>query len=181
MRSARYSLLIGAFISSTAGAQRPDSIRVSALPTVSPTTDSLRPPISPRRAFLYGFLAPGYAQSILGRHKTASAFLFVEALSLIMIRESAADLHEARRFENDSLIVSYGTNGLPVKVPGRFGNNEVKSRRAHVEDWIALLVANHLIAGADGFVAANLWDVKPKLAFRAAPGGATISASISVR
>jgi len=181
MRSLCYSLLIGATAMSTAGAQRPDSIPVAALPTVSPTTDSLRPPITPRRAFLYGFLAPGYAQSILGRHKAASAFLVVEAISVIMIRESSADLHEARRFENDSLITSYGTNGLPIKVRGRFGNTEVKTRRAHVEDWIALLVANHLFAGADAFVAANLWDVKPKLAFRATPNGATLTASINVQ
>ena len=181
MRSLCYGLLIGAMQALPAVAQRPDSVPVSALSTTSPTTESLRPPITPRRAFLYGFLAPGYAQSILGRHKAASAFLVVEAISLIMIRESAADLHEARRFENDSLVVSYGNNGLPVKVPGRFGNNEVKSRRAHVEDWIALLVANHLFAGADGFVAANLWDVKPKLAFRATPNGAVLSASISVQ
>ena len=61
---------------------------------------------------------------------------------------------------------------MPIKVAGNFGNDQVKTRRAHVEDWIALLVANHLFAGADGFVAANLWDVKPKLAFRATPSGA---------
>jgi hypothetical protein len=185
MASLRNSLLIGVLASvpasSTLAGQRPDSISVSALPSVAPAADSLRPPVSPRRAFLYGFLAPGYVQSVLGRHKAASAFLLVEAISLVMIRESAADLHEARRFENDSLIVSYGTNGLPIKVPGRFGNNEVKTRRAHVEDWIALLVANHLFAGADGFVAANLWDVKPKLAFRATPSGASITATINIQ
>jgi hypothetical protein len=181
MRSLCYSLLIGALAASATHAQRPDSMRVTALPPVAPAVDSLRPPISPGRAFFYGFLAPGYAQSVLGRHKAASAFILAEAISIAMIRESAADLHEARRFENDSLIVSYSANGLPIKVPGRFGNNEVRTRRAHVEDWIALLVANHLFAGADGFVAANLWDVKPKLAFRATPTGASISASINVQ
>src|SRR4051812_27074835 len=109
----RHSLLISALMVSPLIAQRPDSLRASALPTVSPSTDSLRPPISPRRALLYGFLAPGYAQSVLGRHKAASGFLLVEAISLAMIRESAADLHEARRFENDSLVVSYAVNGQP--------------------------------------------------------------------
>lgn len=181
MRSLRHSLLMVALTASPLIAQRPDSVRISALPALSPATDSLRPPITPARALLYGFLAPGYAQSVLGRHKAASAFLLVEAISIAMIRESAADLHEARRFENDSLIISYGPNGVPVKVPGRFGNAEVRTRRAHVEDWIALLVANHLFAGADGFVAANLWDVKPKLAFRATPNGASITASINVQ
>jgi hypothetical protein len=181
MQWVRQSLLISALTPSPLVAQRPDSLRAAPLPTVSPSTDSLRPPISPRRALLYGFLAPGYAQSVLGRHKAASGFLLVEAISLAMIRESAADLHEARRFENDSLVVSYAVNGQPIKVAGRFGNNEVRTRRAHVEDWIALLVANHLFAGADGFVAANLWDVKPKLAFRATPNGASITATINVQ
>jgi hypothetical protein len=181
MRSFCYNLLIAVVAALPLAAQQPDSLRVTALPPTSSIADSLRPPISPRRAFLYGFAAPGYAQSILGRHKAASAFLLVEAISVIMIRESAADLHEARRFENDSLIVSYGANGLPIKVRGRFGNEEVRTRRAHVEDWIALLVANHLFAGADGFVAANLWDVKPKLAFRATPGGAILTATINVQ
>ena len=181
MQWVRQSLLISALTASPLVAQRPDSLRATPLPTVSPSTDSLRPPISPRRALLYGFLAPGYAQSVLGRHKAASGFLLVEAISLAMIRESAADLHEARRFENDSLVVSYAVNGQPIKVAGRFGNNEVRTRRAHVEDWIALLVANHLFAGADGFVAANLWDVKPKLAFRATPNGASITATINVQ
>jgi hypothetical protein len=181
MRALHHSLLMGVLLASPLVAQQRDSLRVSALPATSPSTDSLRPPITPRRALLYGFLAPGYAQSVLGRHKAASGFLLVEAISIAMIRESAADLHEARRFANDSLIVSYGSNGQPVKVPGRFGDTEVRTRRAHVEDWIALLVANHLFAGADAFVAANLWDVKPKLAFRATPNGASITASINVQ
>jgi hypothetical protein len=180
MRSLYSSLLIAA-CSATALAQRPDSARAVPVQPVSSAADSLRPPISPRRAFLYSFLAPGYAQSILGRHKAASAFLLVEAISIVMIRESAADVREARRFQNDTLVLSYDGALTPTKRPGNFGDQYVKTRRAHVEDWIALLVANHLFAGADGFVAANLWDVKPKLAFRASPRGATLTATINVQ
>ena len=181
MRSVCYSLLIAISLASVAAAQRPDSARAVPLQPVSSAADSLRPPISPRRAFLYSFLAPGYAQSVLGRHKAASAFILVEAISIAMIRESAADVREARRFQNDSLILSYDGSLTPNTRPGNFGSQYVKTRRAHVEDWIALLVANHLFAGADGFVAANLWDVKPKLAFRASPTGATLTATINVQ
>jgi hypothetical protein len=55
----------------------------------------------------------------------------------------------------------------------------VRARSAHVEDWIALLVANHLFAGADAFVAAHLWDVPARLGLRVVPraGGTTVSAS----
>ena len=48
------------------------------------------PPIAPRRAFFYSFLVPGYSQAVLGRNKAAAAFMLVEAISLAMIRESAA-------------------------------------------------------------------------------------------
>jgi hypothetical protein len=143
--------------------------------------DSLVPPITPRRAFLLSFLAPGYSQSVLGRYKAASAFMLVEGLTLTMIRESAADLREARRFQNDTIILSYRDTVPQTKRPGRFGDPEVRSRRAHVEDWIALLVANHLFAGADAFVAAHLWDVEPRLAMRATPNGSMLALSLKVR
>ena len=161
-------------------AQRADSVRLG--PTLSAAQlDSLRTPIGPRRAFFYSFLIPGYSQSVLRRHKAATLFMLVEAISLGMIRESAADAHEARRMRADSTIVSYVDEaGQLSKVLGapRFNDAYVKTRDAHVEDWVALLVANHLFAGADAYVAANLWDVKGRLAIRAIPGGAVLGASI---
>ena len=96
-----------------------------------------------------------------------------------MIRESAADLHEARRMANDTVVVSYAdASGNPTVVPPRFGDADVHTRAAHVEDWIALLVANHLFAGADAYVAANLWDVPARLGLRMLPHGAVVSASL---
>ena len=160
--------------------QRPDTARGVTTVAANPA-DTLRPPLSPRRAFFYSFLAPGYSQSVLGRHKAATSFILVEAITIAMIRESAADLHEARRMQNDSVVVSYvdpsGSPGLVVVAP-RFGDADVHTRSAHVEDWIALLVANHLFAGADAFVAANLWDVPARLGFRMVPHGAVLSASL---
>ena len=161
-------------VASPATAQQRDTV----VRVVAPT-DSLKPPITPRRAFLYSFLAPGYSQSVLGRHKAAMALLFVEAVSVVMIRESAADAHEARRMVNDTVVVSYGPKGKAAETTGpRFGGAEVRTREAHVEDWVALLVANHLFAGADAFVAAHLWDVQAHLGLRVLPGGARVSASL---
>jgi len=161
---------------------------VAASPVAAQRTDSVaRPlviqaPITPRRAFFYSFLVPGYSQTVLGRHKAAAAFILVEAISLSMIRESVADVNEAKRTENDTLIVSYvDGQGAPVVqvVPPRFTSQDVRTRRAHVEDWAALLVANHLFAGADAFVAANLWDLPQRIGLRVLPrdGGAVVSAS----
>jgi hypothetical protein len=165
---------------SAARAQRPVPRPV---PTVPPETgiDSLKPPIGPRRAFVYSFFLPGYAQGVLGRHKAGATFILVEAIALGMIRESAADVHEARRLATDSLVLAYvDANGAAAvqKVPPHFDDKYVHTRQAHVEDWIALLVANHLFAGADAFVAANLWDIPARLAIRVLPGGATVGASL---
>ena len=48
-------------------------------------------------------------------------------------------------------------------MPTGFARNRyaprVRSRRTQYEDWIAVLVFNHLFAGADAFVAAQLWDM----------------------
>jgi len=163
-------------------AQQPDSARQSSRDTVA--ADSVKPPLTPTRAFLYSFIAPGLGQSILGRHKAAAGFLLVEAISAIMIRESAADVHEARRIQDDTVVVSYvdglGQAALQVAAP-QFNGAYVHAREAHVEDWIALLVANHLLAGVDAFVAANLWDVGAHLGLRLAPGRATMTASLNLR
>ncbi|MGH9889538.1 MAG: hypothetical protein ACREBE_28655, partial [bacterium] len=85
-----------------------------------------------------------------------------------------ADVREARRTANDSLVLSYvdvAGNLSVTKVPGRFTDSDVRTRRAHVEDWVAFLVANHLFSGADAFVAAHLWDVPARLGLRVYPQG----------
>jgi hypothetical protein len=170
----------------TAAGQRSDSARVlePIRPLSSIPLDSLNPPISPRRAFLYSFLVPGSGQSVLGRHKAAATFLFIEAICIAMIRESGADVHEARRSANDTLIVSYvDASGNPAvtTAPPRYGSAEIHTREAHVEDWAALLVGNHLFAGADAFVAAHLWDVPVHLGLRATPGGHALVIGASLR
>jgi hypothetical protein len=109
--------------------------------------------------------------------------VFVEAVSLGMIRESAADVHEARRLKGDSTVLTYvDVSGNPsvIKSARQFDDAYVQAREAHVEDWIALLVANHLFAGADAFVAAHLWDVRARLALSMTPHrGTGLSASLS--
>jgi hypothetical protein len=150
----------------------------------SDTTQSLQPPLSPRRAFLYSFLAPGYSQSVFGRRKAAAGFMLFEAISIAMIRESAADVHEARRGRADTLVVSWIDDSghlltPPDTVTPRFGDREVRSRQARVEDWIAVLVANHLLAGADAYVASHLWDVPARLGIRARPNGVLLAATVS--
>jgi hypothetical protein len=171
-------IVLGAARAPIAGAQvvRTDTAQRAAV-------DSFKAPLSPRRAFFYSFIMPGFGQSVLRRHKAATTFLLIEAIGVAMIRESAADAHEARRMATDTIVVSWvDAAGSPQRtaVPPPFSSKEVQTRDAHVEDWVAVVVANHLLAGADAFVASHLWDVDARLAVRVLPGGgAAVGASFT--
>jgi hypothetical protein len=141
----------------------------TAVPARAAAPDTLRPPISPRRAFLNSLFLPGSAQNRLGRNRVAAGIIGVEAMSIAMIRESGANVREARRQRGDSIVISYvdPTTGNRLQTPilerRRFGDEEVSARRSHLEDWVALLLANHLFAACDAFVAASLWDVNARV------------------
>jgi hypothetical protein len=162
--------MLGARTASAEG-QRADSARAGVAAT------SIRPPLSPRRAFLTSLVAPGYGQAILGRPNAAALFVLTEAIALLMVRETATELREARRLQDDSVALYFvGPNGVPDTIyqAARYPSALVRARRAHFEDWIAALVANHVIAGADAFVAAHLWDVPIRVGLRRdGKGGAT--------
>jgi len=137
------------------------------------------PPLTPRRAFLYSLFAPGSAQSILGRPTAGSIFVAAEAGTFAMIAKSANDLRAARAIAGDSVVSSYvtpagGTIPRPVytRTAGALrAQSRIPARRAHVEDWITILIVNHFLAGADAYVAANLWDVPTDVSVAPSPGG----------
>ena len=176
--------VVAMLFATVATAQRPDTARVRQRAVDTTAADSVKPPLSPRRAFLYSALVPGSAQSILGRHKAAAVMLVVEGMSIAMLRESAADVREARRMSGDSVVTSYvdanGDSSRSItRVPRRFDAQYVHARQSHVEDWLAFIIANHLFSGADAFVAANLWDVPAQLQLRVGPGGARVGAKLT--
>ena len=150
-------------------AQQRDTARV--VDTAGPRPE-LKPPLSPRRAFLYSLAVPGYAQSVLGRHKAGALELAFEAVSLVMIRISAADVREARRTLADSIPISFvNDDGVPTirYEPTPFTSGLLRSRRARLEDWIAVLLANHLFSAADAYVSALLWDLPAEVSIGAMP------------
>jgi hypothetical protein len=163
----RRFIAIGAAVLCFAGVASAQDTTTASAPAAAP--DTLRPPISPRRAFLNSLLLPGSAQNRLGRNRVAAGIIGVEAMSIAMIRESGANVREARRQRGDSIVVSYvdPTTGnrlpTPVLERRRFADEEVSARRSHLEDWVALLIANHLFAACDAFVAASLWDVNARV------------------
>ncbi len=162
------------------GAQVADSARaaVSAAPARTDTLPAApTPPLSPRRAFLYSLLLPGYSQSILGRPTAGAIFMLTEAIAVAMLRESKADLAQAQRMRTDSLVtIGFDASGAPIRAASSFTDGLIETRKGHVEDWFAFIIANHLLAGADAFVGANLWDLPGQIAVRQTDHGTVVAA-----
>jgi hypothetical protein len=178
-------------LASPVDAQVPESIIPSPTPDSTPVKkerggelqpaapDSLKPPLSPKRAFLTSLLLPGYAQSRLNRPTGSMLYATVEVVAIGMMLKSAQDLRIAKGSRSDSVIVGYTTNNgvaVPTYAPGRYTIDRIKARRTHYEDWIAALIFNHLISAADAYVAANLWDFNANVSVSHGRRTATISA-----
>ncbi|MEA3247153.1 MAG: hypothetical protein U9Q74_13460, partial [Gemmatimonadota bacterium] len=146
-------------------------------------SDSARVPLSPGKAFLYSLAVPGLAQAKLGRPIVGAGFFLVEAVAIAVIHRTTDDLRLARAFSRDSVPLRYAVNaetgtaqldgnGNPVVAewqPAPYSAALVQARRLQVEDWTAVLIFNHLISGAEAFVAAQLWDLPEHVRLRAAP------------
>jgi hypothetical protein len=188
--------------SARVGVSAPMPAAVAPTPDATPAASGARrnakpgvqPPITPGRAFLYSLALPGLGQAALDRRYTGAGFFLVEAFSIALVYRSAEDLRLVKSFLSDSVPLTYkvdpttgiaerNNNGDPVVATWRVSGYTpalLKARKLQVEDWIAVVIFNHLFAGADAFVAAQLWDLPSHVALRAAPlpgGGTSVSLS----
>ena len=173
-------------------AQQRDSVSVKPVPQTGakpiPRLATLTqrgrftPPLTPKRAFVYSALLPGFGQSRLDRGTSGALFASIELAAVVMMRRSQMDLREARRYQIDTLPNQYVVAGDSVSKNGvftnRFTRDLVRTRRLHVEDWLAVIAFNHLFAGADAFVSAQLWDVPVELSAYPRPSGAVFAATV---
>jgi hypothetical protein len=194
------ALLAAALLAaSPVAAQRADSARAGAAPARRPARAAAvdttpRPPLSPRRAFVYSALVPGVGQSRLQRYNAGALFVGVEMASIAMLVKSRADLRQVRRLYQDSIIVGYtgpdATGAVTatyqqcrtsrdVERPCPVTQDRVRARRLHTEDWIAAIIFNHLFAGADAFVAAQLWDLPAQVSAAPTERGVRVSARVA--
>lgn len=128
-------------------------------PVPSPQSDTLRVPQSdttaagrpttPTGAMLRSFLIPGWGQAVYGRKVTAGFMMGVEGLSLGMILKVSGELDHTR---------AAGGGSEAAKLQER-------------EDWITILVFNHLMSGLEAYVAAHLYDFPGDLHLQALPQG----------
>lgn len=167
-------------------AQRTATAGVRRAPAQTDTiADSLKhPPIAPRRAMIYSMLLPGLGQSRLNRPTASIIFAIGEVLSLGMARKAALDLREARAAIKDSIPTGFVADTITGKISavGYTQNRlvpRIGARRTHYEDWLAAIIFNHIISGADAYVAANLWDFHANVAVTPTPNGTAVGASLA--
>ena len=141
----------------------PDSAVAWADSTLAEVPDSLlKPPVRPLGAFIRSFLIPGWGQAKLGRNLTAALFIAAEGVTLGMTLKTTQEVHHLEQIDSPT----------------------VDSKRHEQQDWIVLLVANHLLAGLEAYVSAHLWDFPGDLKLEAAPGGgydARVSIPLNLR
>lgn len=107
------------------------------------------PPVSPISAVLRSIILPGWGQAILGRRVTGAVFVFWEGVSLTMTLKAAHRLAYLKDI----------------------GSDKVAAKKQELQDWAVLLGFNHLLAGAEAYVAAQLWDFPGEIQLRVLPGG----------
>ena len=126
---------------------------------IAPLADSLIRPISPMGAFWRSFLLPGWGQARLNRKLTGGIFVAWEGVTLGMSVKTRHELGYLRRT----------------------GSVRADNKRREHEDWIVLLVFNHLFSGLEAYVSAHLADFPGDLRLEAVPGGIGGSVSIPIR
>lgn len=158
-RAAALAVLLGSGTAATAaaqfpvpppgGRQRADSAQ--AADTVKVPPFRVEPPISPLMAFGRSLLLPGWGQAVLGRRVTGAFFVFWEGLTLTMTLKASHQLDYLESIDADE--------------------EQLSAKRQEIQDWVVLLVFNHLLAGAEAFVSAYMWDFPVELEQRALPEG----------
>jgi hypothetical protein len=92
-------------------------------------------------------LVPGWGQAVLHRRVAGAVFVFWEGLTLTMTLKASHQLHYMRET----------------------GSTAADAKAQEVQDWAVLLIFNHLMAGAEAFVSAELWDFPGDLEVRPLP------------
>ena len=105
----------------------------------------------PLGAMWRSLLLPGWGQALLHRRVTGAVFVFWEGLSLTMTLKAQDQLRFLRETNGDTLAV--------------------RLKKQEVQDWAVVLAFNHLMAAAEAFVSAELWDFPAELEARALPRG----------
>ena len=150
-------VLIALGLGGSAAARRAQATPRGYAPAATPTRQ--RQPISPLGAFWRSFLIPGWGQARLNRKLTGGIFVAWEGVTLGMSLKTRQELDYLRRT----------------------GSARAEGKRQEHEDWVVLLVFNHLFAGLEAYVSAHLADFPGDLRVEAVPGGVGAAMSLPIR
>lgn len=137
---------------STAARPTTDSSAVPAPSTQNPAlgpADTLIRRTTPMKAMFRSFLLPGWGQAVSGRKVTAGVMLGFEGLSVGMVLKIKSDIRYIEETNSPRL----------------------KDKHKQEQDWITLVVFNHLMSGLEAYVSSHLYDFPGDLELRALPGG----------
>jgi hypothetical protein len=116
--------------------------------------------VSPLPAFFRSLVLPGWGQALLDRKLTGGLFLLWEGVTLGMTVKTAREVSFIRGTED--------TRQIPEGARESF---RLRAKKAEHQDWLVLLIFNHLFSGLEAFVSAHLWDFPGDLRLQAVPGG----------
>jgi hypothetical protein len=100
---------------------------------------------------LRSFAIPGWGQALYGRKVTAGVMLGVEGLAFGMLLKVSSE--------------RASVNPLDTV--------RINSKKQQKQDWITIVVFNHLMSGLEAYVSSHLYDFPGDLNMRALPGGGT--------
>ena len=138
-----------------------DSTAAPLPPVTSPqaaAADSARRYIKPMSAFWRSLLVPGWGQAKLGRRLSGAVFVGVEGLALGMV-------------VNTTVTLNYYES---------INSGKVDQLKQQQQDWIVILVANHLLSAMEAYVSSHLWDFPGDLQVQALPHGASATLSLPI-
>ena len=138
-----------------------DSTAAPPPPVTSPqaaAADSARRYIKPMSAFWRSLLVPGWGQAKLGRRLSGAVFVGVEGLALGMV-------------VNTTVTLNYYES---------INSGKVDQLKQQQQDWIVILVANHLLSAMEAYVSSHLWDFPGDLRVQALPHGASATLSMPI-
>ncbi|HLG05365.1 MAG TPA: hypothetical protein VI383_04370 [Gemmatimonadales bacterium] len=129
-------------------------------PAPAAAVDSTRL-IKPLPAFFHSALIPGWGQAKLDRKLTGALFMAWEGLTLGMTLKAASELRYLERIEADSA--------------------RLEQKRQERQDWLVLLIFNHVFAGLEAYVSSHLQGFPSEVQIRVAPRGLGVQAVVPVR
>jgi len=136
-------------------AQAKDTARAKSTPAKGASAAQPKR-VKPVDALFRSLFIPGWGQASTGRNTAGAMFAVWEGVTIMMTARAVQEKHYMEET----------------------GSENVASKDQQIQDWIVLLVFNHLFSAAEAFVAAHLQDFPKELKIRAVPGGGGVSGGI---